>query len=819
MEITRMNTNPRNSSLKIMLIIIAIFALIFLSAPANAETGTITVSKQTTPAGYVFTGASAGTPDFTHIYFDTSHYNTITEIFIQLPAGINFTTPGRSTTCTITGGGSGTCSVGYNNISGTIIFYFSNPSIITSNPFTVSYSENIFTDMFCSASCGINFAKSAASGIGSTKPVGIGDATPGNVFYGGTGPGSTNTYTVIVGSTVSNSYNITYGYSGIQLFTTSINKSGTNIVTKVLIQNASGVPINYPVQGDASFNNISYNATNVYGSGISLNMSISSGEFTAVVVNSTGSTIPPSPTPTPTPPPVPSNSTTGVAMSWDKSSYNIGEVGTLSVNVTGQVTPPLFGDFRVIIVNSTGQQAFYVWDSSGTYPQTGSFLFSFPSADTYTAKFISHSPFTGDNTLVELSVQAVSPVSYIFAPSTVVTGSNISISYKFNPAPITGAIEDVQTDSWGIGFPGIYFNIDLCPCDTSLHSLNYTINGVGKHTLRLWDTTNIKVVASTIVDVTSIGAPPPQNITYNYLALDGAQYSVGDVINGLYQISNTNWSSYGYFKASLISSGRIGMGSVTLTQQSGTFQIPVTGGAFGIFQSGPANVTILAGSNVLSASNEMASAPVTILSDHGAYSISASPVNICKSQTETVKFTGLGGAGILQELYMTPAGTSKLNNYSFNQNGTRKFVYNDGTVKNNGGIIYSILDTNGNFQVNTIVKYKSTDCTDPEITPPPGATLPPGATPPQTGTGQASALVTLITSNIFWALIITVGLMIAIAWRTKDGFPTGTIGVLVSGIFTFIGWLPAWIFFTMFVIGALFIASSIVEKQMRNVTP
>lgn len=87
----------------------------------------------------------------------------------------------------------------------------------------------------------------------------------------------------------------------------------------------------------------------------------------------------------------------------------------------------------------------------------------------------------------------------------------------------------------------------------------------------------------------------------------------------------------------------------------------------------------------------------------------------------------------------------------------------------------------------------------------------------QPGGQQANDLVNMLTSSVFWALIITGGLMIFIAIKTRDGFPTGIIGAFSGGVFTFIGWLPAWIFFSVLIIGALFLAISIVEKQMRNV--
>lgn len=444
------------------------------------------------------------------------------------------------------------------------------------------------------------------------------------------------------------------------------------------------------------------------------------------------------------------------AIAFDADNYLVNQVGYLTTNMTFGLFD--ISSYRIDFYSTKNpliQQ--FPMDKSQT---TQTFLVTFPEAAVYTANIVKSTPLFGDSIIATDTAQAIDPISYILAPATAVTGSNITINYQFGAAPSSAAIEDVTTDEFGLGGTGIFINTTICPCDNQIHHINYTINGVGKHTLRLWDTASIKVLASTITQVTDTGAIVPGNITSNQLFLDDVNYSVNDVINGQYQISSFNWTNYGYFKASLVSSGNISMGSVTLNSQVGKFQLPVSGGAFNIFQSGAANVTIFAGTSVLSAINVMVSVPVTILSDKNGYSISVNPVNICRTQTEYVKYTSPSGAGILQVMSMTPAGTTKFTNISFSQNGTQKFVFNDGTVRDKSGIIFNILDINGVFQVNDIVKYQSTGCTAPGTTPTETAT-------PSAGVGGGGGdVVNLLSSNIFWALIMISGLMMYIAKET-----------------------------------------------------
>ena len=81
------------------------------------------------------------------------------------------------------------------------------------------------------------------------------------------------------------------------------------------------------------------------------------------------------------------------------------------------------------------------------------------------------------------------------------------------------------------------------------------------------------------------------------------------------------------------------------------------------------------------------------------------------------------------------------------------------------------------------------------------------------GTGQAQEIANLLTTNAFWAFIITVGLMLWVGYKTKDGFSTGTIGMLSAGIFSYIGWLPFWIFISVLIVAIVLLANMILSKQ------
>lgn len=744
--------------------ILMILMIVIVTPLANAETGSVTVSGTSTTTYKMIGNNNAATaPNYTSLAFDSTNFTHITSLYFNFAAtdcsAVNWKYLSNVTSFTFTtsNGGSGSGTAAYSKNLCQFSWVFTQDSIMRGDV-NISYAgtgnRNIFLDITASNWEQFTTARPNMTTPAYIKFVGLANTT------GFTGSSLTDYGTYSIDTTlvsVTELYNVTYPASGYFL----INVTKSNISTKDFVHNSTG----YNYFADASFNTTNINLLALQNSGIYLNVTLPSGAFTDAAINTSG--VAPTPTPTPAPTPIPTNTppqqnTQGFGINFDKQHYNVGDNGYIRINSTFGLFD--FSTYTIAFYNDglTVLQNFPVDKSQ----QTQQFLVNFPVAGQYHADY-QKTPLIGASSIVaNTSVQASVPVSYLYVPLSTITGSNITIQYQYGAATSSGYIDDVMLDQFGM--PTISNLIrTLGASDTSLHNLSYTINGIGTHQIRLWDTSNnnFNVVATQNIQVLATGAQLPGNITSNYLALDNTQYAVNDVIFGRYQISTANWTTKSYFKAYLQGQGVGGviMGSITLNTQTGTFQLPVTSGVFQIFQAGAAFVNVTGGTSVFDPNPTlMAQATVTINANNGGYSILVNPTNICRTQPVTAKYTSPTGSGILQVQSLSPAGTTRFVNYSFSMNGTRNLVFNDGTVMDSSAISFNILDTNSNFEVNTVVKYQNTGCTATGITPIPTNT------PEPTGGEKANILINLLSSNTFWAFIFIAGLMLYVAKHINE---------------------------------------------------
>lgn len=384
-------SHTTNASLKIMLIMVAIFAVVLLSYPVKAESGNLNITENSQFTQYTFAAdGGAIAPDFTKIAFNNANFNQIESLFINTTGtDVTFATSGRSTTFTITSGGSGGGVATYSEGSNAMAWYFTYPSTITGSPITLSYTVDIFADI--SFGAGKQFMRSN-TGSTAVKPAVI-QNTLGTVFWSGTcdiaacANPHTIKYDVVVDKNVGNTYSVTYQQGTDQLFTTAITKAGqTTVNTLVKIENATGTPINYSAQGDGdTLNNDDFTVINTYGQGIALNMSIASGSFTRVVINTTGST--------PAPPTLPNGSDPNNpncdvnCIETSKPIYN----NTESVNIFGSFYPA---------TTTTTECLFFGFVCEDTTISTESdtgYVFISTQGSTSPVKFISFTPDMNNN--------------------------------------------------------------------------------------------------------------------------------------------------------------------------------------------------------------------------------------------------------------------------------------------------------------------------------------------------------------------------------------------------------------------------------------
>lgn len=532
---------------------------------ASAETGTITATNSSYRT-YTIGPNAAVVGLFTEIDIDSADYNRIVQIFINTSAtNTAFATSGRSTPFTITGCGSGGGLATYSSASKAMAWYFSYPSTVTCSPLVLSYTTSIFDDITTNGNNGGVLALTTA------KPVAIGTAGANHILGSN---GAAWYYNVTVENDVRNNYVITYSNVGnTQVFETSITKLGvTTVNTKVMIENATGTPLNYSVQGDpfGTYNNINFDVVNVYGQGIALNMTTSTGDYERVVVNTTGSTLPASPTPTPTPPSIPAGKDAAIA--FDADTYTVGSTGTLTTNTSFGILD--ISSYRVDFYSNTNPLINqYAIDKAVTSQH---FTVQFPSIGAYTANIVKTTPFIGDEIVATDIASAFTGTGSLVVPITVATGKNFTVNYTFDYQP-------AANNMCGLGGTGIFaiyqpdgsiqaqlylLNSNQLVSGTT-YSVNMSVPKAGTYILQLRDCNSGVVATSIPFNAVHSTVPPEFNISVSYVNLTTETIYSGDVITGMWGVDNANYSAFPiYYELQNYSTGTILR--IPLTGQKGT---------------------------------------------------------------------------------------------------------------------------------------------------------------------------------------------------------------------------------------------------------
>jgi len=746
-----------------------ILILIILVGIANAETGNITISDDKL---YDYSIANAGGGNqinFSKIIVDNTNYNYLSSFHFH-PTGITFVRDFEGSSFTFVSGATGTGgTVWYDKNQSAIYYVFSSDMVITGSIITILPNENIFANLTGLGGGGVTAA------VSSTEPVAL-------FTFNDAGHKNMGTYhSVSVALRATDQYNVAYLTNN--LFSVSITKN-SYVDSKYFIHGAVS-----SYSQESTFNKVNIvDAIFQYNDGLYLNATLASGAYTNQLINSTGISgyVPPEESPTDN-----INPDTGVGIVFDSSDYAIGDIANISWIRT--ISTPL--TYTDSIEIQYPDDSIEILASSP--PDTGFTKVLLTQAGTQEVRFVRTGLF-GDQTILDsdtATVGAETP-SYIIVPAQVARGKLFNATYKIGWTLSSGTTAWIRTYHWDDSlnqWEPTYQSFSVSGVKGVETNDSIILTKIGKYMISLCDVLQ-GCKASTTTTSYFNGSEVTTNITISNITIDKTTYSYGETMLVKTAVDNFNWSN----KAITVDYYDYATGIIQVQKYT---------------QDNPESFPLYISDLTFSGSGTSA---LRLIGENDTGKYTLAYVNFTLSPTDSegygLSYTGNASCrgGNININVIVPAG--EIANLSISADNA---VYNKDYVINGSKIIPYKIVISGTYYITLrkdgeakrLIIINTGDCSIiPISTPPTG----------QTGTQQATQLISLMTSSVFWALIIVGGLMIMMAWKTRDGLPTGIIGIFSMGIFTFVGWLPAWIFFSVFIIGALLIAASIVEKQIKN---
>lgn len=775
--------------MKFIILILIIFLLIGV---ASAESGNLTISAG---SGNIYSptfSASAGaTPVWTTMKIYSTGYNHISSLTIS-GTHLSYGSNARSTSFTITSGGTGSGVVSYSKPDATISWFFSDTTI-TGSPLVLSYNENIFSDI--TGSLGY-FCYNSASPASAT-PLYI--QMSGGQSLAAACTGTTLTYNVQTQIQFSNHYSVNYTAvtDGVTANVT-IDKSMSTVASQINISNSTANKLSEP-----TFNNVSFSYSFLYDTGIAIRMSDSAGNTDFVVVNTTSYTgpgIPTTPTPTPTVNPI-----TGSGLLWDKNNYTLNEVGNLQYLTDSSIFD--YGStYRIEIYKNNPEVLKTTFNDIGI---SGSVNYQFNEVGSYTAKFFKWRII--DSLLDSKTVTASLNPSYVYINSTVPAGIAFNASYIFgNVVQSQGELNSMIFVKYNGDSLVPYRTVSLNNTNIAvgtLYNLSVTIGTPGKYKAQLFDVTR-GVVAERIFNVASVFIPPTTHITTSYITMDNTDYFLSDNYGISYGEDDTNYSTYPK-KYITISQANTANTTIEVLVQEDSFilnsDLTITGGSstgFGAITLNPIksglNTVELRATNgvsdVLLASTNFS---VSFIDSDG-YGLDVTPSNICTGNSITIKYSAPTAAYINTTLYKADSDPFLYNTVLVN--GTNK-TYNlrmafDGTYYIN------LMDSSGVSHHIRQVKASTRFC---EVPTPTQTPTPPSIQSKTTDLLNGNYFIITVTEIAFAAI----GLFIGGPFGALIGFSSGFVILSVLGI------MPLWALF-LYAISAFIIFSILFGKNIAG---
>ena len=608
--------------------------------------------------------------------------------------------------------------------------------------------------------------------------------TAGTLITLNTIDGKTTSGITTVNSTTSDSIRVTFDTNGSTFGYYNVTKNNANFHTN--LSDASSVVI------DERTSTLDFSNYVMYSSGLNLKIKhvLLNQWYNTTLADATGTFVAPEIPETP----LVVDPITGVAIQFNTAEYALNDVANISwlrtINTplfcTDYIRKTLPGDATKIELIKSPANSGFIKQSLGVVGVHGvTFERECPLQPT---------KILGSDTATVVSDAA----SNIFASSPQGAGIPFNVTYSFGYTPLVQGelnsivIEKLTGDIWA---------------QNTAHSLNQTIvkgveynktivlGDVGKYKIKLFELSR-GFVAYVIVDALAVDyIPAPLNITTSIITVDKVEYLSGDPLTIYYAIDNTNYSGYYSKYISIIhASGTYPESKhVVLTKQQDI--INYADGVLQTTQKGLNYVQLRAKNATADILITNTSLNVSFIDDEG-YGLDIVDPEICKNEFLIIKYATPGASTLRVDTVVDDGFPKKY--YQVNITGSGSI-----SLKLTQATDYHIIIYEG--FVGNIKKFSMAKATDCEAAATP--------TPPQTSDQMQSSITNMLTSNIFWALIIIVGLMLAVAVETRSRgrdaiMPMAIVGFMGMSVFTMIGWMPAWILVSTLLIAVVTFAWS-----------
>ncbi len=692
---------------------------------ASAESGSITINQEHLKIfDSINGGATANNkPNFSLIYWNTSAYSYISYIKFHSNKFVWNYSMFESDPFQIVQGGSGSGTAIFEGDLGNLTFVFDSSATFTSSPIKLSFpsdaaiTNNItFTNLITICGSASGFGQQGIPYINTPAWLDCQESTGNSKVLVSTGAGSSQ-YQVGTRSTTTENYTVSYvNLAGVNNFHLTQTKGVVN--SSINVTSSSDI-----IYGrETTFNKYQYEILRPYLDGLYINVSLESGAFQKVLINSSGA---------PTQPNIPAeNIKNGVGLVWEFDEYALGAIG----NISWQKTTPILNCDVIRIFDPSGIEKDFLENpgDSGFYK---TFL---GSVGTWKAEYRRSICGLGVESILNTAYTDVSPEtpSYLLVDGSVFVGRLFNVTYKIGFFP-TGASIKTYNSSDLVTPENVFFPITETRNTEIVKQIIITRPGL--HYIKLCDSLlGCKATGLTVANYN--GSLVTTNVTRSNISMDKSLYSYGNYYTVSYAVDNFNWSNKQVTIKSFNNDFNVEQDQSYLVKQMSS--IP------GVFLqsttypfSGSYDMRLVGTNNT--GSYILANTSFTLGEvDSEGYGLSISDSDICSGETANIKVT------VPNLAYLNISSDNALDNKDYVINQSKIVPYRFRTTGT-----YYITIHNTAKETKRLIIISVTETCPAKVTP--NQTVKIGKT--------ETELTGLMTNNIFWALLFIVGIMMTIA--------------------------------------------------------
>jgi hypothetical protein len=558
------------------------------------------------------------------------------------------------------------------------------------------------------------------------------------------------------------------GYSFNSLSTVTFNTTSSTYGYLNLTKDLQNYKFNVSANNSLVFVNTSIVNESVYttyNKGLNFNLTfIASGDSVLRTVTDSSGTFNPTPTVAPTPI---INPLTHAGILWNKNSYTVNEVGTITYLIDSSILNFL-ANFNIRITDQTSEVKRF--DNLDVSTLTGNVQFQLPKTGSYTATLYQTICILGlcvDNSLDSKSVTVSLNPSYIYINSTVPVQTSFNATYIFGNSPLLqGGLNSVVIEFLGVdGYEPIStvsLNNSAIVGGVSYYvSLNVPKPGV--YRFSLFDLSR-GIISTTTANAVSTFIAPQTHVTKSILTTGKSSYFFGESILVNYAIDDTNYSNTNlqkYFMLQNIDNGIYTFPGTVLYNQIDSFELPIESGSVSAYCSQTTSTCYLSrfgyysGNNslMLMTTNGITNSTIVYANftvsntNTGGYGLDVGKDKQCTGSIITIRTSG---NGTLIVKLLKSGSSTQIDYQLYNVSGNN--LNNNLRLAFDGDYEFILTDTTGNVQFTRYVKTTG-NCAVSGTTPTP----PPGAISQgqnQAGNAWGANLLNFIAMPAFWGLLL-----------------------------------------------------------------